>query len=592
MADTVLGKMDPKTLTAIVKERNLIAVDMQSKTLPEEYKSRYYSRETCLGLIKKDLTKQCIIQFSQNLSAKELKSWTKGIQKSVLSSKKMNNPNHASVMKKRLKEQLEQDGLKKYIKSVDPSRKLLQATLKTLAMETECADREELVALLNKQLKLMALEAVLVELSPKLLQQMILDSELNIKSTSKPTIVHHLVEMKDYTPAPRKMPVRPKLPARPVKAKKPGNEDKENRAPNRRTKLENIEIEFTSDDSEEFNRKSVVEHDCSIEEKDDADRHPLVVSDSESFYDDTSSDPDFKDSQRKKSRRKKHRSHRSKRRHHRSHKKRDDYADTDEDDSKVKHRKRKHAKHSDDEAEEKPQRKKTKSDEDEKNDKPKINEKDGSEDKTKEKPSEEKSPTEEVHKKTKLGDEEHKKSDTKIPKSGKRKPDSSEEEDNSPPKKIDKIKASEENPKKPEKPKEQPDSKTRPETHKKTSADLIDEEPAPKKDKGKEESVPKKPKHKDDSENTKKPEEDEPPKKHQKEDLKKQDTAKTRPESTRKTASLDESLEDSIDKKKIEKEKSKITPKDKEILKDKEIPKDKHKREDSDDRTKKSKKKY
>jgi hypothetical protein len=127
--------------------------------------------------------------------------------------------------------------------------------------------------------------------------------------------------MKDYTPAPRKMPVRPKLPARPVKAKKPGNEDKENRAPNRRTKLENIEIEFTSDDSEEFNRKSVVEHDCSIEEKDDADRHPLVVSDSESFYDDTSSDPDFKDSQRKKSRRKKHRSHRSKRRHHRSHKK-------------------------------------------------------------------------------------------------------------------------------------------------------------------------------------------------------------------------------------------------------------------------------
>jgi len=43
-----------------------------------------------------------------------------------------------------------------------------------------------------------------------------------------------------------------------------------------------------------------------------------------------------------------------------------------------------------------------------------------------------------------------------------------------------------------------------------------------------------------------------------------------------------------MDKKKIEKEKSKIgmTPKDKEN------PKDKHKRDDSDDRTKKSKKKY
>jgi hypothetical protein len=588
--------MDPKTLTAIVKERNLIAVDMQSKTLPEEYKSRYYSRETCLGLIKKDLTKQCIIQFSQNLSAKELKSWTKGIQKSVLSSKKMNNPNHASVMKKRLKEQLEQDGLKKYIKSVDPSRKLLQATLKTLAMETELEDRVELVALLNKQLKLMALEAFLLELSPKLLQQMIIDSELNIKTTSKPTIVHHLVEMKDYTPVPRKMPVKPKLPSRPIKkSKKPANEDKENRAPNRRTKLENIEIQFSSDDSEEFNRKSVVEHDCSIEEQDDADKHPIIVSDSDSFYDDTSSDPDFNQDERKKARRRrKHRSrHRSsKRRHHRSHKKRDDYADT-EDDSKEKPRKRKHGKHSDDdEAEEKPQRKRTKSDEEEDKNAKAKNEKDGSEDKTKEKPSEEKSPNEEALKKTKPQDEEHKKSDSKIPKSGKRRTESSEE-DNSPPKKIEKEKekekALEEVSKKPEKTKDLPETKTRPENLKKTPADLIDEAPVTKKDKGKEETVSKKPKHKEDSENTKKSEDDEVPKKLLKEDPKK-DAGKTRPESIRKTvSSLDDSVEEEImDKKKIEKEKSKIgmTPKDKEN------PKDKHKRDDSDDRTKKSKKKY
>jgi len=307
--DTILAKLDAKTLTSIVIDRKYLD-QYDTQTLPEKYSKRVYDRETCLNLISKDLKRQSIIQFVQILHVDELKEWTKAIEKSVLTSKKINNPNNSVVMKKRLKEQLEHDGLRKYIKNAEPSRKLLRATLDSLAVETKSDNRTELVSMLFKQLKLNALEYILLELSNKTLQQMIVDSQLNIKlTTAKPTLVRHLVEMKDYVP--KKMPIREKKPANMKTQKKPktknGQEEKENLVPNMRTGLQNIELVFESDDSEEFNPKKVVEMELSIDSKDDAEKYPPPLYESLSETgDSTESDRDYNGREKRKRKRRHH----------------------------------------------------------------------------------------------------------------------------------------------------------------------------------------------------------------------------------------------------------------------------------------------
>jgi hypothetical protein len=220
------------------------------------------------------------------------------------------------------------------------------------------------------------LEGFLYELSPKLLQQMIVDSELNIKSTSKATIVRHLVEMTDYKPAARNLPPpRPKRKTQPQKKKIVGKENK--RKPRN---ISNIELDFTSDDSVEFNPKlAPKEIELSIDSADDAERHPPVLFQSEQSFDDTSSDPDFSEDSRERpvSRKRRSRHHRSsKRRHHR---KREYYSsDDDSYDRKRKrhHRssKRKHRKHhsDEDESEEKQRKKRQHKQDDEKTSKSKT----------------------------------------------------------------------------------------------------------------------------------------------------------------------------------------------------------------------------
>jgi len=311
-SDTILAKLDARTLTSIVIDRKYLD-GFDSQTLPEKYAKRVYDRDTCLNLISKDLKRQTIVQFVQILHVDELKEWTKAIEKSVLTSKKINNPNNSVVMKKRLKEQLELDGLRKYIKNAEPSRKLLRATLYSLAVETESDNRSELVAMLFKQLKLNALEYILLELSKKTLQQMIVDSQLNIKlTTAKPTLVRHLVEMKDYVP--KKMPVRERKPSHMKKSLKSKSKKgqapvgKENQVPNMRTGLKNIELVFESDDSEEFNPKNVVEIELSIESKDDAEKHPPPPSydeSSETGDSTSSSDKEFDVREKKEEKKKK-----------------------------------------------------------------------------------------------------------------------------------------------------------------------------------------------------------------------------------------------------------------------------------------------
>jgi hypothetical protein len=154
---------------------------------------------------------QAINQFIHNLQVKELKGWTKVIEKSVLTSKNINNPNNSTVMKKRLKEEIyKSKKLTKYIEEANPSRKLLRGTLVCMGNEKKVIDkmddRDEMLKMMLTQLDLHALQYILEDVSVKTLQMMVAESQLSIKSSSKPLIVRHLVEMKDYVPPVKKAP--------------------------------------------------------------------------------------------------------------------------------------------------------------------------------------------------------------------------------------------------------------------------------------------------------------------------------------------------------------------------------------------------
>jgi len=221
--NTVLAKIEPKTLTAIVKDRKYLDT-YDEDTLPDHLSQRILSKESCMELIGKDLRVQAVNQFIQNLQVKELKAWTKIIEKSVLTSKNINNPNHASVMKKRLKEEIERTRkLEKYIGNVGPTRDLLRGTLVCMGNDEDemknIKDKEKLLDMMLSQINTLALQYILEDVSLKTLQQMVVESNLNIKTTSKNIIVRHLVEMKDYIPKPKKEP-KNKRPPPPPKEKK------------------------------------------------------------------------------------------------------------------------------------------------------------------------------------------------------------------------------------------------------------------------------------------------------------------------------------------------------------------------------------
>jgi hypothetical protein len=270
--------LEPKTLNAIVTERKYVEAIAQAGELNSQLTRRVLDKETSIRLIDNEIRYQSINQFILNLSFMELKGWTKKMDKSVLTSKNLNNPKNTSVMKKRLKEQIEEKGLKKYLVQYDPSSSLLKGTLTVMGCRKELSDKDEMIREILRLSQKNALEYILFSLPVKLLLQMVADSHLNIKSSSKPVIVRQLVDMKDYVPKEKKVnPNRIQYVPRTPKAKpKQTGEDKENRAPKRKPRIQDIELFFTDDSSSasEFDPKSVTEHDQSVESQDDADKHP------------------------------------------------------------------------------------------------------------------------------------------------------------------------------------------------------------------------------------------------------------------------------------------------------------------------------
>jgi len=283
----ILEKMDAKTLSAIVKEVNILKT-WSPENIPEEFNKRYLDKEACLKLITMELKKQMVKQLVLNLYVKELKAWAQLIPTNVLTSKNLNNENSATVIKKRLREQIDKVGLEKYMKKLNPTKKLLRATLKTLGVMTDKdTDGEKLTQALMQQLKVLALDCVLQELSIKILQQMVVDSNLNIKTSSKNIIVYHLLEMKDYVPEPRKR-VYEKRP----KAAKEVKPDGEKTTTKRKPRLNQLELVFDSDDSEEFDVEKYKkrEKEVKINPDDDADLYYDYASDFELSKDEKEKD--------------------------------------------------------------------------------------------------------------------------------------------------------------------------------------------------------------------------------------------------------------------------------------------------------------
>jgi len=302
--NTVLSKIEAKTLTAIVKDRKYLDT-YDPATLPEHLNHRILSTESCLELINKDLRVQAINQFILNLQVKELKGWTKVIDKSVLTSKNINNPDSSTVMKKRLKEEIYRTKkLEKYIDGAKPTRKLLRGTLECMGNEKKVVedidDGKKLTEMMLSQLYALALQYILEDVSLKTLQQMVVESKLNIKSNSKSLIVRHLVEMKDYKPKPKKEPKNKRPPPAP-KSQKPSNPNARPPIP-RKPKPADIELIFTDDDSTEWNPKSVPKDDQKDIEigKMDGEKLPDFDPLFDSYSTDYSEDPDYDSDEKKK----------------------------------------------------------------------------------------------------------------------------------------------------------------------------------------------------------------------------------------------------------------------------------------------------
>jgi len=171
--------------------------------VPESYTRRVIEKETCMELIRKDLKQIDIMQFVQNLSKKRLSEWTKIIEKEVLTARNMNNPNNSAVMKKRLRERLLKDGLKKYVKERNASSSLLYKTIEDMGIifskdEPRSTNKEEITEFLFEVIRDLSLEYIFHELSVKLLQQMAAEAGLKVPSDSKGVLVRSLVDDRNY----------------------------------------------------------------------------------------------------------------------------------------------------------------------------------------------------------------------------------------------------------------------------------------------------------------------------------------------------------------------------------------------------------
>jgi len=160
------------------------------------------TKENYIGILLPDITEEGVRQFVHSLQVKELKVWTKKITKDVLSSQNVNNPRSASVMKKRLAEQINEEGVDRYMARLNPKEDALKAALKRMGVEME-GTREEMKNALMAEIDMYGAEAFFNQFNVETLKYISEELKLTIASSSKPVLVRCIVSLENYTPPPR-----------------------------------------------------------------------------------------------------------------------------------------------------------------------------------------------------------------------------------------------------------------------------------------------------------------------------------------------------------------------------------------------------
>jgi len=270
----VLSNLSLETLTAVAEARGYYC------------EKRKPSKEYFINLLLPDIIDEGARQFTKCLQVKELKVWTKKITKEVLTSRNKNNSKSASVLKKRLAEQIIAEGIEKFLTRLSPSESTLKTALERMGVEMK-GTKEELKNALIAEIDAFGAEAFFNEFPIVTLKHLSEELKLDVATTSKPILVRCIVGMVDYTPQPRSRKTKGKKVASKKKKEDESDDDTDDDTEDeveRRKRIEREEEEvkkkcfrkltkginysFSSEDEEEF---KVSETDVESESIEDGD---------------------------------------------------------------------------------------------------------------------------------------------------------------------------------------------------------------------------------------------------------------------------------------------------------------------------------
>eukprot|EP01124_Arcella_intermedia_P015307 TRINITY_DN217_c0_g1_i12.p1 TRINITY_DN217_c0_g1~~TRINITY_DN217_c0_g1_i12.p1 ORF type:complete len:473 (+),score=216.00 TRINITY_DN217_c0_g1_i12:93-1511(+) len=196
---------------------NLLVDIFVAKGLKSE--KRRPPREEVLPKVEELIQSDSLKQFVYLMQKKELKEWAKKIKKHVLAARN-NNTNSSAVMRKRLFEQLQEQGLEAYMEKLSPSERLLSRTLMDMGVAAKKSDgREALSKLLLSEIEMAGIEGFMKNsFSVAQLKEIAEEQKITAQTASPNILVECIITGKDYTPE-KKIVKKKKKPAKDEPAK-------------------------------------------------------------------------------------------------------------------------------------------------------------------------------------------------------------------------------------------------------------------------------------------------------------------------------------------------------------------------------------
>jgi len=187
----VLEKIPTEVLLEIFKDKGI------------ESEKRIPSRETMVEAFEAQIQEECIKQFVYIMRKKDVKEWTKKIKQRVLATHN-NNTNSSNVLKKRLYEHLEKNGITTYVQNVNPSERLLVRTLKNMGISAEKSDgKEKLRETLMSEVQMAGIESFMGSFTVKQLKDIVKKMNLTVPSNSPNILIDCILNDQDYIPETR-----------------------------------------------------------------------------------------------------------------------------------------------------------------------------------------------------------------------------------------------------------------------------------------------------------------------------------------------------------------------------------------------------